>query len=226
MPFLLLVGLILIHEVGHFFTAFLLGIEVDKIYLYPFGGISKFNISFNELLWKEFLILVMGPVMQVVGYISITHISYFSSYFDLIRIYHYSILFFNLLPIYPLDGGKLLNLLLSYRFSFKKSFLISIFFSYFTVFLFSVYFLYKDFSLNIIIVISFLIYKVRVEFKQKDYMMDRFLLERYLYNFHFKRRKNISNVDDFMRNCNHLVKKNGKYYTEKAILSKKFKNKC
>ena len=56
--------------------------------------------------------------------------------------------------------------------------------------------------------------------------MDRFLLERYLYNFHFKRRKNISNVDDFMRNCNHLVKKNGKYYTEKAILSKKFKNKC
>ena len=67
---------------------------------------------------------------------------------------------------------------------------------------------------------------MRAEFKQKDYMMDRFLLERYLYNFHFKRRKNISNVDDFMRNCNHLVKKNGKYYTEKAILSKKFKNKC
>ena len=99
MPFLLLVGLILIHEAGHFFTAFLLGIEVDKIYLYPFGGISKFNISFNELLWKEFLILIMGPLMQTVGYITITHISYFSSYFNLIRVYHYSILFFNLLPI-------------------------------------------------------------------------------------------------------------------------------
>ena len=96
MPFLLLVGLILIHEVGHFLTAFLLGIEVDKIYLYPFGGISKFNISFNELLWKEFLILVMGPIMQVVGYISIIHISYFSSYFDLIRIYHYSFLIYYL----------------------------------------------------------------------------------------------------------------------------------
>lgn len=226
MPFLLLVTLILVHELGHFLTAMMLGIQVDKIYLYPFGGISKFYLSFNELLWKELLVLIMGPIFQILCYFILSHLSYFSDYYELIRVYHYSILFFNLLPIYPLDGGKLFHLLLSYQISFKRSFLISIFFSYFTVFVFSVYFLLKDFSLNMIVIISFLIYKVRLESKQKDYMMDKFLLERYLHSFHFKKRKNVTSLDEFMRNRNHLIKINGKYYTEKEILANKFHNKC
>lgn len=226
MPFLLLVTLILVHELGHFLTAMMLGIQVDKIYLYPFGGISKFYLSFNELLWKELLVLIMGPIFQILCYFILSHLSYFSDYYELIHVYHYSILFFNLLPIYPLDGGKLFHLLLSYQISFKRSFLISIFFSYFTVFVFSVYFLLKDFSLNMIVIISFLIYKVRLESKQKDYMMDKFLLERYLHSFHFKKRKNVTSLDEFMRNRNHLIKINGKYYTEKEILANKFHNKC
>ena len=65
MPFILLVLFIIIHELGHFLCAIFLKVEVDKIYIYPFGGISKFHLSFNEAIWKEFLILCMGPIFQI-----------------------------------------------------------------------------------------------------------------------------------------------------------------
>ena len=68
MPFIILLLLIIVHEIGHFLTAVFFRIEVDKIYIYPFGGVSKFNISLNESLLKEFLILIMGPLFQIAFY--------------------------------------------------------------------------------------------------------------------------------------------------------------
>ena len=40
----------LIHELGHFLSAKLLKVEVNKIYLYPLGGISKFFLHFIEYI--------------------------------------------------------------------------------------------------------------------------------------------------------------------------------
>ena len=168
----------------------------------------------------------MGPLVQFIFSIILTNINFFSHYKDLITIYNYTILGFNLLPIYPLDGGKLVNILLSSKLSFKKSLSVTLIISYLTVFIFGIYFIYKDISLNIIIIVSFLLYKVGYEWKNKKYMMDKFLLERYLYKYKFKKRKEVTDFGEFMRNYNHLVKKDGKYYTEKEILSKKFNNKC
>lgn len=211
---------------GHFITAILFKIEPDKIYIYPFGGISKFNLSLNEDLLKEFLILLMGPFFQFIFSIVLIRLPFFNHYSEIISIYNYTILGFNLLPIYPLDGGKLLNIILSFKESFSRSLNITLIISYIGVFIFGIIFLFKDLSLNIIITISFLIYKVTNEWKNKKYLTDKFLLERYLYRHKFKKRKNVNSINEFMRNRNHIVKIGDKYYTEKEALYKKFNNKC
>ena len=90
-------------------TAHLLGIKVDKIYIYPFGGIAKFHIPYNYSNYKEFLILLNGPLFQFLAKYILVYL--FPNYSETINIYHYGILLFNLLPIYPLDGGKLLNII-------------------------------------------------------------------------------------------------------------------
>lgn len=200
-------------------------VEPDKIYIYPFGGISKFNLSLNEDLSKEFLILLMGPLSQFIFSLVLVKIPFFSHYSEIINIYNYTILGFNLLPIYPLDGGKLLNIILSFKESFNRSLTITLIVSYIAVFIFGICFIFRDLSLNIIITISFLIFKVTTEWKNKKYLTDKFLLERYLHKYKFKKRKNVNSINDFMRNRNHIVKIGDKYYTEKEVLYKKFNNK-
>ena len=216
-------SLILVHELGHFVTAILLKIEPDKIYIYPFGGVSKLNIDLNESIKKEFIVLIMGPIMQFI--FSYLLINIFSDYTELINTYNYTIILFNLLPIYPLDGGKLLNLFISLYKSFRNSYLLSIYISYITVLIITIIYVSKNIKLNVIIIIFFLIYKISLELKNKNYVFDKFLLERYIKNYDFKKRKEVDNIKDFMRDKKHIVKKDNKYYTEKEILNKKFKNK-
>lgn len=217
--------LIIVHELGHFLTAMFFKIDPDKIYIYPFGGISKFNMRLNEKIEKELLILVLGPLSQFVFAIILMRLPFFNHYEKIIRIYNYTILGFNLLPIYPLDGGKFINTLLSYISSFKKSLNITLIISYVVITIIGIKLLLYDFSLSVIIVICFLIYKVDIEWKNRKYLNDKFLLERYMYRYKFKKRKYINKIDDMMRNKYHLFKINGKYYTEREVLLNKFNNK-
>ena len=225
MPFILLVSLIVIHELGHFIAALILGFNVDKIYIYPFGGVSKFNIDLNESIYKEFIVLIMGPLFQILFFILLNNISYFNSYSELLKVYNYTIIFFNLLPIYPLDGGKLLNLLLSINISYKKSFNISIFISYLTITIIFIIYLFNNIKLNILVILSFLIFKVFTENKNKNYLFDKFLLERYLNKYSFKKRKSVNDISEFIRMKKHIIKRNDRYYSEKEILDNKFNNK-
>ena len=225
MPFIILLLLIIVHEVGHFVAALIFNVGVDKIYIYPFGGVSKFNMPLNESLLKEFIILLMGPLFQMICYLVIINISYFSKYYNLIETYNYTILIFNLLPIYPLDGGKLLNILLSTKLSYRNSFNISIYISYLTSIIIGIFLICRNLSLNIIVIISFLFYKISIEYKKRRYIFDKFLLERYLNKYSFKRRKKVDDINKFVRGKYHIVKKGNKYYTEKTILENKFSDK-
>lgn len=225
MPFLIITILISIHELGHFLAASYYHFDIDKIYFYPYGGISKFNLKMNVSLNNELIVLVMGPVFQMIAYIFLININFFSNYKDLITAINYSILVFNLLPIYPLDGGKLLNILFNYKFNFQFSMNMVLGISYFVVFLLFVYFLLDEFTLNVIFMLSFLIYKIKEESNKKGFYYDKFLLERYLNNYSFKRRKRISSIDGFYRDRSHLVKGKDRYYTEREVLNKKFSQK-
>ncbi len=196
--------------------------EIDKIYFYPYGGISKFNLQMNVSLNKELVVLIMGPLFQMIAFLVLINISYFNKYKLLIYSINFSILFFNLLPIYPLDGGKLLNIIFNYKLNFKRSLKLVIYISYLTVVLLFLYYFKTSVSLNVIFMLIFLLYKIISENKNINNYYNKFLLERYLNNYYFKKRKKILSINDLYRDCSHIIKNNNHYYTEKEILRKKF----
>ena len=125
--FIYITLLIFIHEIGHLTAALYYKWNVKKIVILPFGGITIFNELLNKSLKEEFVILVLGPIFQILFYCILC---IFNIKSNLITNYHYSLLLFNLLPIIPLDGSKLLNIILNKLFSFKYSHIINIIYNY------------------------------------------------------------------------------------------------
>lgn len=218
--FIIISFLIIIHELGHFLAAKFLNIDVDKIIIYPLGGLSKFKMPLNISLIEEFLILIMGPIFQFIAYFIL--ISTLKEYNYLINSYHFGILAFNLLPIYPLDGGKLINIILANKLSFKNSLTITILFSYIVILLL-IFLNINSIYLNFIIIIIFLLYKVTKEYTQINFLYNKFLLERYLNKYNFKKSIIINDYHKFHRDKLHLIKEKDKYYLEKEYLNKIYK---
>ena len=138
--FIVYFALLFVHELSHAITGIILGYKLVKIEFYPLGGVTILDLPINISLLKELLILVMGPVMQIVAYILL------NKYFPYIRVYHYTLLIFNLLPLYPLDGGKIINILFNYKFNYLNSLKITYYISIITL---VILFIYNIFFFNI-----------------------------------------------------------------------------
>ena len=173
------------------------------------------NISYK----KEISILVAGPIFQIIAANILINI--FPTDRDLILMYHNSILLFNLLPIYPLDGGKFLNIFLSLFFPYKTSIKVTIYLSYLLIII--IFFIQTNKNINILIMVILLITVITKELTKINYLYQKFLLERYLNNYNFSKSKIISSKEKFKRNYRHLIKNKGKYYSESEYLSDFFK---
>ncbi len=209
--------LIIIHELGHITAAQYFKWEIDKIIVLPFGGLTKFNEHLNKPLFQEFIILIMGPLCQCLFYLLAYSIK--PSY--MLMNYHYAILIFNMLPIIPLDGSKLVNIICNKFVSFKSSHLITI---YLSIVVFTVALLYNITNLIIVLVLFFLFIKIITEYKEHKYIFNKFLFERYLYKIKFKKTKIIKqiNLSKMYRDYRHLFKTNNYFRKEEEILAKRF----
>lgn len=121
----------LIHELGHLLAGLLLGMKPEKIELMPFGVSISFKIKVEEynkkikkgnlLEIKKILVAVAGPLTNFI-IILITNSLKIDIFKGLIIIYtNFLIMIFNLLPIYPLDGGRVLKGILHINFGIRKS---------------------------------------------------------------------------------------------------------
>ncbi len=165
----------------------------------------------------------MGPLTQIIFMLSIKNYLPLQ-YQEMFLIYNRNILVFNLLPVYPLDGGKLLNIILASKMSFRKSFTCSLLFSVLVVvslFLF----LLRNMKLNLFLLLCLLLFRIYEEYKKRKIYQEKFLLERYLEPNNFKRRCRVEKVAEFRRDYQHIVKGASRYYTEKEILEKRFQSK-
>lgn len=105
----------LIHELGHLICGIALGFEPDILRIMPFGFCVEFKtnvqdynkkiLQSNLLSIKKIMIALTGPIVNILIMIMgiICHWNNHIIYANLL------ITLFNLLPIYPLDGGRILK---------------------------------------------------------------------------------------------------------------------
>lgn len=220
--FLMVFTIIIIHELGHFLMAKNFKWNFDKIAIYPFGGCTKFNEKINKSLKEELLILINGPLFQILLYIIVIILNtkgiITPRSFNIFKNYHYTLLIFNLLPIYPLDGGRIFNIIMNYLLPYKKGNKIVILIS--IILTLTLILLYN--SLNCILMSILLITEIIIYLKRQNYLYNKMLLERYITPPNYHKLKIIKNKNSLYKEKKHIIKYQNKYITEKDYLNKRF----
>jgi len=180
----IILAIVFIHELGHFIMARIFNWRIHSIMLWVFGGVMKTEEHGNRSLFEEALVIIAGPFQHVLIYIVVQLLLMGNllpvSVVEMILFYNLMILIFNLLPIWPLDGGKLLFILLCYSLPFQKSYHITIIFSLIaSVTFILLHFLFFSFTLSFFLILLFLCMENRTEWKQRYFVFIRFLLNRY-----------------------------------------------
>ncbi|MBQ6495375.1 MAG: hypothetical protein IJI49_05175 [Bacilli bacterium] len=222
---IVLTSLIVIHELGHYTLAKILKFNVEKIIIYPYGGITKIKDLINKDINKELIISISGIIFQLLFFYLIVYLNKANIIRDytlsIYLRYNKELLLFNILPIYPLDGSKILNLLLSKYLYFNLSNKLTIIISILTILILiinKIYICNYGYILTLSILITYLIKYI----KNIKYIYNKFLLERYIYNINYKKIAIINSKDKMYKNKTHLIKENNKYIKEKNYLKKYF----
>lgn len=218
--FIFFTSIIFVHELGHTLAAMYYKWNIEKIIIMPFGGITIFKEKINRPIKEEFIILVMGPIFQI------TYYSIFIKFNNsqLLTNYHYALLLFNLLPIYPLDGSKLLNLFFNKILPFKLSHILMLIISFLFSILVISYIIFNKMGVVLLLIVLLLFFKLFEEKKKHNALFNKFLLERYMYDFKFKKSKIIekNDVKKMFRDYKHLFHNKKNYQSEYEILRKRF----
>lgn len=131
----------IIHELGHLLAGVILKFKVDEIKLTPMGVRLQFKIENREynkkvkkgnlFNLKKAIIAIAGPITNLVILIVLIilkniGLNFTNTYIYQIIIYsNLLIAIFNLLPIYPMDGGRVINEILKIMVGNKKAYKIT-----------------------------------------------------------------------------------------------------
>ena len=206
--------LLFCHEMGHAIVGIIFKWKIKSITFYPYGGLTLFDTKENRSINKEILIILAGPIFQIITYIIL---NYFFKY-SYIKTYNLTILTFNLLPILSLDGGRLLNLILDKFFNYLKSFYITLSISIISIILLILFCLFNYHNFNLFLMCIFLIFKIIKSLKDIKYYYKKFLLERYLYDFKYKKISISNSIYKLYKERNHYID----FQDEKEYLNKYF----
>ncbi len=221
-------SLIIIHELGHVMASLAFKYKIDKIIIYPYGGLTKVDKKINTNINNDIVVAITGLLFQTLYFLVVLFLyknNIIRDYiYNLFYLYHKSMLIFNLFPIIPLDGSKLINLILSKYFSFNIANKLTIIISFISIILFLFCNIF-DKNYSMIMVIGILLNNIYKFYKELSYIYNRFLLERYLYNFNYSKYKVVDNKDKMYKNKMHYFRKKSKIIEEKEYLKSFFQKK-
>ncbi|MFM8951062.1 MAG: M50 family metallopeptidase [Bacteroidota bacterium] len=127
---------VILHELGHALTAKRFGIKTQDITMYPIGGVARLE-RIPEKPMQELLVTIAGPLVNVlIVAILIPFIYGFDLFVPLgaessiispenfilnLAILNLWLALFNLIPAFPMDGGRILRALLAMKISRLKA---------------------------------------------------------------------------------------------------------
>lgn len=211
--------IVFIHEMGHLFFIKLFSYKVLEVTFYPFGGITKVDKPLNAPINKEMIISLGGFFFQ-----GLLFLMTFKN--ELFSFYNKTIFLFNLLPIIPLDGSVFLHAFLEKFWAYKRAFFI---YEIVSVISFYLFFLYNVFlGGENYFICGVLFWQIFLVLKQFPYYLHRFYLERYLYDFPYKKIANefTKNIDVLKKETRHFFYEKKAYVSERQKIHESlFKNK-
>lgn len=176
--------LVIIHELGHLTAAWSFGWRITVLELLPFGGVARTNEWGTVPAREEIVVALAGPfhnvMMVLAGFLFYLGGLWTEEWTAFFVKGNAMLAGFNLLPIYPLDGGRILQALLSYilpyrrclDWSFKGSLAVSL------GLLFLGLIGSEAVHLNLVIVALFLCHANWTALKQRELQYMRFLIQR------------------------------------------------
>lgn len=109
---------LILHELGHATQALREGMRIEGITLWIFGGVAKFSGMFPSAM-AEFRVAVAGPLVTLlIGAVMLGASAIPGSpaavdgVVEWLAIVNFALLVFNMLPAFPMDGGRVLRSLI------------------------------------------------------------------------------------------------------------------
>jgi Zn-dependent protease/CBS domain-containing protein len=125
---------VLLHEFGHIFTARTFGVPTPYVTLLPIGGVAQLE-RIPEEPGQEFLIAIAGPLVNIAITILLVAVGGATlqsnaaagldntqfSLVDRLAAVNLFLALFNMIPAFPMDGGRVLRALLASRFGYVRA---------------------------------------------------------------------------------------------------------
>jgi len=184
MELFIIFSIVLFHELGHYVAAKLYNWRIDSIVLWVFGGVMDTDEHGTKSIKEEAIVTIAGPFQHLIIYFICMLAELYQiipgPIIELVLYYNTALMFFNLIPVWPLDGGKLLLLLTSSFLPYKKAYQFTILFSMITIVIIVVIqIMFFPFTLSSFLIWAFLFMENRADWKQRYYVFMRFLLSRF-----------------------------------------------
>jgi Zn-dependent protease len=123
---LILFACVTLHEFGHAFAARAFDIKTRDITLYAIGGVARLD-RIPDKPWQELIVAIAGPLVNVVIAVALFFVTHVSAGFqqddlledpriallDKVAWANVFLILFNLIPAFPMDGGRVLRALLA-----------------------------------------------------------------------------------------------------------------